>query len=324
MYRTLKLRRLKILRHNLIIGSTLAIALAATTSLHAQTSSYQPATDNVSINWDALNNAGQTRSVTTSQGYVSAPVSQGGLLMPGTRMLRSTLHVAPPAGSSRVKLSKPGMKKAAPKPAMAKAPAPAPKPKVAAAPTPKPAMPTPSAPKKLAEKKPAVPSATTSASAPPPPPPATVSASAPPPPPMPTASATAEAPAAPKAPTVSAAPAPTEQASTSTAAPSDDGAIKVIFNGGDTKLSADGQAAIDKVLGELEKSDGVRVQLMAYAVGDDLTASQARRISLSRALSVRSYLIEKGVRSSRIDVRALGDKGEGDPKNRVDVNLIDR
>jgi len=30
------------------------------------------------------------------------------------------------------------------------------------------------------------------------------------------------------------------------------------------------------------------------------------------------------VRSSRIDVRALGDKGEGDPKNRVDVNLIDR
>ena len=63
---------------------------------------------------------------------------------------------------------------------------------------------------------------------------------------------------------------------------------------------------------------------MAYAVGVDLTASQARRISLSRALSVRSYLIEKGVRSSRIDVRALGDKGEGDPKNRVDVNLIDR
>lgn len=324
MYRTLKLSHLKISRRNLIIGSTFAIALAASTSLHAQTSSYQPATDNVSINWNALNNAGQFRSVAPSQGYVSAPVSQGGLLMPGTRMPRSTLHVAPPAGSSRIKLSKPGMKKAAPKPAMAKAPAPAPKPKVATAPAPKPAMPTPSAPKKLAEKKPAAPSAITSASAPPPPPPATVSASAPPPPPMPAASTTAKAPAAPKAPAVSAAPAPTEQASTSTAAPSDDGAIKVIFNGGDTKLSADGQAAVDKVLGELEKSDGIRVQLMAYAVGDDLTASQARRISLSRALSVRSYLIEKGVRSSRIDVRALGDKGEGDPKNRVDVNLIDR
>lgn len=318
MYRTLKLRFLKNNSHrNLATGSVLAIALAATTPLHAQTSSYHSATDNVSINWDALNSAGQVRSVTPSPGYVSSPVSQGGLLMPGPRMPRSTLHVAPPAGSSGVKLSKPGTKKAAPKPAMAKAPSPAPAPKVAAAPAPKPAMPAPSAPKKLAEKKPAAPAPKTNAA--PPPPPATVSASAPPPPPMP--ATTAKAPAAPA---VSAAPVPTEQASTSTATPADDGTVKVVFNGGDTKLSADGQAAVDKVLGELEKSDGVRVQLMAYAVGDDLTASQARRISLSRALSVRSYLIEKGVRSSRIDVRALGDKGEGDPKNRVDVNLIDR
>ena len=318
MYRTLNRRHLKILRRNLFVGSTLAIALAVATPLHAQTSSYQPATDNVSINWNALNNAGQVRSVVSTQGYASAPVSQSGLLIPGTRMPRSTLHVAPPAGSSSVQLSKPGTKKAAPKPAMAKAPAPAPTPKVAAAPAPKPATPAPSTPKKLAEKKPAALAPTTSASAPPPPPPATISASAPPPPPMP---ATAEAP---KAPAIPAAPATTEQASTASTTSSDDGAVQVIFNGGDTKLSADGQAAVDRVLGELEKSDGVRVQLMAYAVGDDLTASQARRISLSRALSVRSYLIEKGVRSSRIDVRALGDKGEGDPKNRVDVNLIDR
>ena len=318
MYRTLNRRHLKILRRNLFVGSTLAIALAVATPLHAQTSSYQPATDNVSINWNALNNAGQVRSVVSTQGYASAPVYQSGLLIPGTRMPRSTLHVAPPAGSSSVQLSKPGTKKAAPKPAMAKAPAPAPTPKVAAAPAPKPATPAPSAPKKLAEKKPAALALTTSASAPPPPSPTTISASAPPPPPMP---ATAEAP---KAPAISAAPATTEQASTASATSSDDGAVQVIFNGGDTKLSADGQAAVDRVLGELEKSDGVRVQLMAYAVGDDLTASQARRISLSRALSVRSYLIEKGVRSSRIDVRALGDKGEGDPKNRVDVNLIDR
>ena len=319
MYRILKRRHLKILRRNLVVGSTLAIALAAATPLHAQTSSYQPATDNVSINWNALNNAGQVRSVVSTQGYASAPVSQGGLLMPGTRMPRSTLHVAPPAGSSSVQLSKPGTKKAAPKPAMAKAPAPAPVPKVAAAPAPKPAIPAPSAPKKLAEKKPAA-----NASAPPPPPPATISASAPPSPPMPSAPATADVPEAPKAPAISAAPVPTEQASTTSATSTDDGAVQIIFNGGDTKLSADGQAAVDKVLGELEKSDGFRVQLMAHAVGDDLTASQARRISLSRALSVRSYLIEKGVRSSRIDVRALGDKGEGDPKNRVDVNLIDR
>jgi len=78
------------------------------------------------------------------------------------------------------------------------------------------------------------------------------------------------------------------------------------------------------VLGKLAENENTRVQLMAYAAGEDLTSSKARRISLSRALSVRSYLIEKGVRSTRIDVRALGDKSEGEPKNRVDVNVIER
>jgi outer membrane protein OmpA-like peptidoglycan-associated protein len=58
---------------------------------------------------------------------------------------------------------------------------------------------------------------------------------------------------------------------------------------------------------------------MAYASGDDDEARRARRISLSRALAVRAYLINKGVRSTRMDVRALGNKVEGDPADRVDI-----
>ena len=114
-----------------------------------------------------------------------------------------------------------------------------------------------------------------------------------------------------------------EQASTSTATPAD-GPTQVVFNGDDTKLSADGQSALESVLGKLSANENARVQLMAYAAGEDLTSSKARRISLSRALSVRSFLIEKGVRSTRIDVRALGDKSEDEPQNRVDVNVIER
>ena len=66
------------------------------------------------------------------------------------------------------------------------------------------------------------------------------------------------------------------------------------------------------------------MQLMAYAGGDGLSASKARRISLSRALAVRSYLIESGVRSTRIDVRALGNKTSTAPVNRVDVMVVER
>ena len=47
-------------------------------------------------------------------------------------------------------------------------------------------------------------------------------------------------------------------------------------------------------------------------------------MSLSRALAVRSYLIEQGIRSTRIDVRALGLAGDSGPLDRVDVVLLGR
>jgi outer membrane protein OmpA-like peptidoglycan-associated protein len=45
-------------------------------------------------------------------------------------------------------------------------------------------------------------------------------------------------------------------------------------------------------------------------------------LALSRALEVRKYLIDGGVRSTRIDVRALGDKAESTPLDRIDIVLV--
>ena len=42
------------------------------------------------------------------------------------------------------------------------------------------------------------------------------------------------------------------------------------------------------------------------------------------ALAIRSFLIENGVRSTRIDVRALGNKTSEEPLNRVDLNVSER
>jgi hypothetical protein len=66
------------------------------------------------------------------------------------------------------------------------------------------------------------------------------------------------------------------------------------------------------------------MQLLAYAGGKKLSASKARRLSLSRALAIRSYLIGKGVRSTRIDVRALGNKIPSGKPDRVDLKIIQR
>jgi outer membrane protein OmpA-like peptidoglycan-associated protein len=100
---------------------------------------------------------------------------------------------------------------------------------------------------------------------------------------------------------------------------------QVVFAPNVTDLPDQAKAALDGVIRTMKADDQVRVQLVAYASGLPDQASQARRISLSRAIGVRSYLIEQGVKSARIDVRALGNRTDlGGPPDRVEVVAIDR
>jgi len=100
--------------------------------------------------------------------------------------------------------------------------------------------------------------------------------------------------------------------------------MRVVFDESQSKLPDSARANLAKLADQVKDKRDVRLQLLAYAGGDGLKSNRARRLSLSRALSVRSFLIESGIRSTRIDVRALGDKTADDPKNRVDVTLAAR
>jgi len=66
-------------------------------------------------------------------------------------------------------------------------------------------------------------------------------------------------------------------------------------------------------------SAGSRVQLIAYGGDKGDKGSDARRLSLKRALAIRQVLIDDGVPSERIDVRAMGGADDGGPSDRVDV-----
>ncbi len=96
---------------------------------------------------------------------------------------------------------------------------------------------------------------------------------------------------------------------------------RVEFSGGDADLTAASQDALKRIATAIASSER-RVQLNAYAGGTAETVSVARRLSLSRALAVRSFLIDAGVRSTRIDVRALGVAEDTGPAERVDVVLL--
>lgn len=96
------------------------------------------------------------------------------------------------------------------------------------------------------------------------------------------------------------------------------------FAAEEAELRPEAMAALDAVAIAMAADANARVQLVAFAGTSSSGGSAARRLSLSRALAVRAFLIERGVRSTRIDVRALGAKSDGGPLERVDVVALPR
>lgn len=99
---------------------------------------------------------------------------------------------------------------------------------------------------------------------------------------------------------------------------------QIPFAAGAADLPADSKSVLDQAVAKLKQDDEARLQIVAYASGNEDSGSQARRLSLSRALAVRSYLIDQGVRSTRMDVRALGNHVPSGPADRVDILVVHR
>ena len=111
---------------------------------------------------------------------------------------------------------------------------------------------------------------------------------------------------------------PTEPISEGTAPQSDSRAIR--FAPGTAELQGDAAAVLDRMAQNLKVDPNERITLVAYASGDADQAIEARRVSLARAVMVRAYLIQHGVASTRIDVRALGNRvTDGGSADRVDL-----
>jgi outer membrane protein OmpA-like peptidoglycan-associated protein len=225
-------------------------------------------------------------------------------------------------------------------PAVATAPAPAVPAPVAPTPVPAPqagaptqVVPAPSAPAVAAAPAP-TPAPTPAPSMPAAPPPAASTAPTPAPAapqaaaPAPQASVPATpapqaAPQAAPAPQVAAAPTPPR--AVPAPGPGPGGLVTLAFAGGQGDLPSGGELAALDALATQHANGEDRLQIRAYAastVSDG--GSGARRLSLTRALAVRQYLIDKGIRSTRIDVRALGAPTDGSAADRVEVAPVGR
>lgn len=74
---------------------------------------------------------------------------------------------------------------------------------------------------------------------------------------------------------------------------------------------------LDDLANRMEANPALRLQVLAYASGG--SGSAARSTSLNRAIAVRSYLMDRDIRRTRIDVRALGDTASDGSPDRIDL-----
>jgi len=283
------------------------LAIAASAPATAQTMIGQRNSASVSVDLSVLDQLGSTPTVP----QLLQP-SVRSLLMPNARQ---------PAGSRFAPLAQPqlnppdaptGSVSLKPPTQTKRRAAPA-RPKVAKRPPPKPRVTAPAVPKVALPPPPMVAAVPKAPVAPPPPP-------APPAPPAPPVAAPATPPATGAA----------AASAALTSRPAPTGALKpgqqfrLGFDSGSAAISDGTETQLEGLAKSMKQDGNLRLQLLAYAGGGAQTPSQARRLSLSRALAVRSKLIEKGIRSTRIDVRALGNKSEGGPPDRVDIIITSR
>lgn len=93
-------------------------------------------------------------------------------------------------------------------------------------------------------------------------------------------------------------------------------AITVPFEAQSVEIAEAGRGALDGLVRSLSERGVRQLEVRGYASGED--TGDARKVALARALSVRSYLIDQGVRA-RIEVSANAQPARTPPKERVDV-----
>lgn len=186
------------------------------------------------------------------------------------------------------------------------------------------ALPAPAPQNPLASRSPAAPlSALNKPSTPPPPPPAALLSPAPPPQ-VALAGPLAPPPAPPVAPSAPPASPMSPPAANAGSAPTAANAasLTVTFGAEASDLSTSGAAAVKQLAHSVPENDTISFNVLAYAQGQAADPSSARRLSLARALAVRSALMAAGVPSTRIYVRALGSEAGSGPADRADISVM--
>ena len=79
-----------------------------------------------------------------------------------------------------------------------------------------------------------------------------------------------------------------------------------------TGLTAQNKKDLEEVANTIKADNRLAIRLIAYAKNPEIASSKARRTSLSRALTIRDFLLKQDIPSSKIEVHALGNRVQKD------------
>ncbi|MAZ75804.1 MAG: hypothetical protein CMH31_00695 [Micavibrio sp.] len=98
--------------------------------------------------------------------------------------------------------------------------------------------------------------------------------------------------------------------------------LVLIFDGASASLSDQKQEILkNKVIPVFADGDK-RLNVTAFASPQSEGLNSDKRLALSRALAVRSFLIENGISSNQINIRSLGAQTTKQPYDRVELQLM--
>jgi len=99
--------------------------------------------------------------------------------------------------------------------------------------------------------------------------------------------------------------------------------LRITYNETETDVPLSITAKLDAIADQLNKNKTARVTITAYASGTETSGVYPKRVSLARGIAVRNYLTgNKNIDVERVNVKALGNKNDTPPYDRVDISIV--
>lgn len=100
--------------------------------------------------------------------------------------------------------------------------------------------------------------------------------------------------------------------------------ISIEYQTGESAMPEHWQSSLSREIQDRDaRLSSRRLEIQGFATTNGQDENSARRLSLSRVLGIRSYLISNNIDPDRIDIRPMGDRTSLEPKDRVDILFIE-